>query len=217
MNESDRQLQKRVQDELDWEPSVDARHVGVVASGGVVTLSGHVPSFADKITAERAARRVRGVKAIAQEIEVQLPSEQQTGDDEIAARALKVLAWNASVPKEAVTVKVEKGWMTLTGTVDWQYERDAAERAVRKLTGIRGVSNMLVVEPKVQPADVRRCIEKALRRDAELDAARVTIDVEGGRVVLGGRVHNWHEREVAERAAWAAPGVAQVEDRISVG
>lgn len=217
MNESDRQLQKRVQDELDWEPSVDASHVGVVASGGVVTLIGHVPSFADKITAERAARRVRGVKAIAQEIEVHLPSEQQTGDDEIAARALKVLAWNASVPKEAVTVKVEKGWMTLTGTVDWQYERDAAERAVRKLTGIRGVSNMLVVEPKVQPADVRRCIEKALRRDAELDAARVTIDVEGGRVVLGGRVHNWHERDVAERAAWAAPGVAQVEDRISVG
>jgi len=185
---------------------VDATHVDVVAKDGVVTLSGHVASHANKLAAERTVRRVRGVKAIAQEIEVHLPSEHQTGDDEIASRALKILAWNASVPRDAVTVRVEKGWMTLSGTVDWQFQRDAAERAVRKLNGIKGVSNVLSVRPRVQPSDIRHRTEQALRRDAELDAARVTISVDGSPVVLGGRVQNWHEREAAERAAWAAPG-----------
>jgi osmotically-inducible protein OsmY len=218
MTDNDRELQKHVQDELDWEPSVDAAHIGVAAKAGVITLTGHVSSYAEKLAAELAVRRVRGVRAIAQDIEVRLPNERKTADDEIAARALQILAWDASGPIEDVAIKVEKGWVTLSGKVNWHYQRAAAERAVQRLTGIRGITNCLQVKVRVQPADVRHRIEAALRRGAELDAARVTISVaDGGKVVLGGQVKSWHERQAAELAAWAAPGVVQVEDRIAVG
>lgn len=218
MNDEDRQLRQRVLAEVEWEPSVDAAHIGVAAKGGVVTLTGHAATYAEKLAAEQAARRVRGVKAIAQEIEVRLPSERKTADDEIAERALRILAWDTAVPKDAVSVKVEKGWVTLSGDVDWQFQRVAAEHDVHKLTGVLGIANSIRVKPKAQPADIRHRIEEAFRRDAVLDAGRVTVNVAaGGRVELGGRVHSWREREAAEHAAWAAPGVTAVEDRIAVG
>lgn len=217
-DDHDKQLQQRVLDELAWEPSVDAAHIGVAAKGGVVTLSGHAATYAEKLAAEQAARRVRGVKAIAQEMEVRLPSSKKTSDDEIAERALRILSWGAAVPKDAVSIKVEKGWVTLSGDVDWQFQRAAAEHDVAKLTGVLGVVNAIRVKSKAQPADIRHRIEEAFRRDAALDAARVTVNVAGGgRVELGGRVHSWREREAAEHAAWAAPGVTAVEDRIAVG
>ncbi|HWL83022.1 MAG TPA: BON domain-containing protein [Roseomonas sp.] len=217
MNTADRDLQQRVLDELTWEPSVEAAHIGVAAQDGVVTLSGHVASYAEKLAAEQAAGRVRGVRAIAQEIEVRLPYEKKTDDDEIAGRAVQILRWDAVVPPEAVRVKVEDGLVTLTGEVEWQFQRAAAERAVQKLGGVTGVINLIVVQVKAQQGDVRQRIEEALRRDAELEVGRLTISVTDGRVVLGGHVRTPRERQAAERAAWSAPGVREVEDRISIG
>jgi len=216
--DDDRKLQQRVLDELEWEASVDAAHIGVAAMDGVVTLTGHVPTYAEKLAAEQAVRRVLGVKAIAQEIEVRLPSQPKTADDEVAHRAVQILDWDTSVPQGAVSAKVEKGWVTLTGEVDWQFQRAAAERAVQKLSGVTGVSNQLRVKARPRPADVRRRIEEAFRRDAVLEAGGVAVGVaEDGRVELGGKVRSWREREAAERAAWSAPGVTAVEDRIAVG
>ena len=217
MNTSDdRQLRQRVMAALEWEPMVDAANIGVAAKDGIVTLTGHVASYAQKLAAEEAVRRVRGAKAIAEEIEVRLPSDKKTADDEIAERALRILSWDTTVPTDEVSIKVERGWVTLSGEVDWQYQRAAAERAVHKLGGVVGVSNLMRVRAKPQPDDVRHRIEDAFRRDAGLEAGRVTISVANGRVTLGGQVHSWQEREAAERAAWSAPGVYDVEDRIEV-
>ncbi|MDJ0389512.1 BON domain-containing protein [Roseomonas sp. E05] len=217
MNSADRDLQQRVLDELAWEPSVEAAHIGVAVRDGVVTLSGHVSSYSEKLAAEQAVGRVRGVRAVAQEIQVRLPYERKTGDDEIAGRAVQILGWDAVVPRDAVRVKVEDGLVTLTGEVEWQFQRTAAERAVQKLGGVVGVVNLIRVQAKAQPADIRQRIEEALRRDAELEAGRLTVSVADGRVVLGGHVRSPRERQAAERAAWAAPGVREVEDRISIG
>lgn len=212
----DKLLQRMVQDALAWEPSVDASHIGVTARDGVVTLSGSVESYAQKVAAERAAKRVRGVHAIAQEIESRLPSDKKHSDDEIAKRALDILRWDTTVPDERISVKVEHGVVTLTGEVPWQYQRARAESLVHRLGGVLGVIDDIRVKPAVAPRDVHRKIENALRRSAELDAARVTVDVDGGKVILGGMVRSRAERQAAEHAAWAAPGVTQVEDRIAV-
>lgn len=212
----DLKLQQRVIDELDFEPQVDAAHIGISVRDGVVTLSGHVISFVEKFAAERAVRRVKGVKAVAQELEVRLPSEAKTADDEIAARAVKILNWDALVPHGRITVKVEHGVVTLGGQVDWNYERAEAEDDVRKLNGVVAVINDIVVAPRVEPADVRAKIRAALERNAEVEANNVTISVSGGKVTLGGRVNAWTERETIERAAWSAPGVTQVDDRIEL-
>ena len=212
----DLKLQQRVVDELDFEPQVDAAHIGISVRDGVVTLSGHVISFVEKFAAERAVRRVKGVKAVAQELEVRLPSEAKTADDEIAARAVKILNWDALVPHGRITVKVEHGVVTLGGQVDWNYERAEAEDDVRKLNGVVAVINDIVVAPRVEPADVRAKIRAALERNAEVEANNVTISVSGGKVTLGGRVNAWTERETIERAAWSAPGVTQVDDRIEL-
>ena len=210
-------LQHDVMAELEWEPSLDAANIGVSCDSGVVTLSGHVGSYAEKQAAERAARRVKGVKAIAQEIEVRLPHEKKTGDDEIAKRAARILDWNVALPRERIAIKVERGIVTLSGEVDWYYQRLTAERDVEKLSGVVAVVNAITVRPHISPLDVRTKIEAALRRNAELESGSITVAIEGGKVILGGRVKASYEREIAEHAAWSAPGVTAVEDRIALG
>lgn len=214
---SDLTLRQTVLDELEFEPSVDAAHIGVAVKDGVVTLSGHVGSYAEKLAAEQATRRVKGVQAIAQEIEVRYPEDQKTADDEIAARALNILRWSAVVPAGSVLVKVQDGWVTLSGQVSWQYQRNAAESQIRRLSGVKGVVNSVTIKSRVQPIDVKRKIEDALKRNAEIQAQSIRVSVEdGGRVELEGNVHDWREREVAENAAWSVPGVVRVDDRLHI-
>ena len=208
-------LRQLVTDELDYEPSIDAAHIGVAVDNGVVTLSGHVDSYAQKLDAERAALRVKGVRAVAQQIDVRYPADKKTHDDEIAGRAAKVVG-DARVPEGQVKVSVQKGWVTLAGTVEWQYQKLAAEAAVRKLSGVTGVSNSIEVKPRVHAADVKERILAALHRNADLEGAGIRVTVLSGRVILDGSVKAWHERALAERAAWAAPGVKAVEDRLTV-
>ena len=209
-------LQRLVLDELRWQSSVNAAKIGVIAEQGVVTLTGHVDSYAEKVAAERAASGVNGVKAIAQEIEVILPSEHRRTDEDIAMAALKVLEWDASVPHEHLHVQVEKGWITLRGDVDRQHQRAAADHDVHKLVGVIGVTNAIKVRQSATPQDIGDRIEAALRRDASLEASGIRLVVEGGKIILTGKVHSWYERERAERAAWSAPGVSEVENRIAV-
>ncbi len=212
----DLHLQQRVIDALEFEPSVDAAHIGVSVGDGVVTLSGHVRSFAEKFAAERVARQVKGVHAVAQELEVRLASDKKLADDEIAARAVRLLGWDQLVPAERISVKVEHGIVTLGGEVDWGFQRSEAEYDMRKLGGVRGVINTIAVVAKVRSDDVHAQILAALERNAEVEADRITVVVSGGKVTLGGRVDAWTEREAVERAAWSAPGVTEVEDRIEI-
>lgn len=213
---SDNSLQQDIIDELDFEPSIDAAHVGVAVDNGVVTLTGHVSTYGQKASIERVVRRVRGVKAIAQEIEVRPIGAHRTADDEIAKRALNVITWNAVIPDGLVQVKVEKGWVTLSGKVDWRYQRNAVEDAVRDLHGVVGVSNQIEIMPRVSSSDVKARIEAALKRNAEVEAKRINVAVDDGTVTLDGHVQAWAERTAAENAAWSVAGVKRVEDRISV-
>ncbi|NIX75043.1 BON domain-containing protein [Microvirga terricola] len=212
----DRSLRQLVLDELDFEPSINAAHIGVAVEDGVVTLSGHVGSYAEKVSVERTVQRVKGVRAVAEEIEVRYPADRKTSDDEIAMRALNIIAWDARVPEGKIHLKVQKGWVTLTGQVEWQYQRLAAESAVRKLSGVVGVANMIEIKPHLQAPDVKQKIMDALKRSAEIEADAVQVTVKDDRVILDGKVHDWYERVVIERAAWSAPGVKAVEDRLIV-
>jgi osmotically-inducible protein OsmY len=215
---TDKFLRQEVLDELDYEPSVNSTNIGVAVASGIVTLTGHVSSYAEKIAAEAAVRRVRGVKAIAQEIEVRYPSDKKTADDQIAKRAVDILEWNAVVPKGAVQPTVRDGWVTLTGQTEWQFQRAAAESAVRKLSGVAGVINNIAIKARAQPADIKLRIEKALKRNAEVEARDIGIYVlDGGAVKLEGAVHSLEERRMVESAVWSAPGVRTVDDRISIG
>ena len=211
-----RQLQQAVLDEFIWEPSVTAGHIGVTANAGVVTLSGHVDSYAKKHAAETAAHRVKGVRAVAEEIEVRLPFKTKRSDEEIAAAAIERLSWNVSLPRDSVQVKVEQGWVTLTGQVDWWYQKDAAEHDTRPLLGVVGVSNLATIKQRVNTAGLSDDITHALHRSWFFDPEEVHVRAEGGKVVLTGTVHSFHEREVAAQTAWAAPGATMVENDLAV-
>jgi osmotically-inducible protein OsmY len=213
---TDKDLKLLVEKALEWEPSLECGDVAVSVDEGVVTLRGTVSSYAEKMTAERVALHVYGVKAVANDLSVHLPSRLERTDTEIAQAAVHALHWNTVVPDEGVRVTVSGGWVTLDGTIDWQYQRDAAARAIRDLTGVKGVINNLTVQPRVKTMDVREQIEAAFKRSAEIDARRIEVSAEDGRVILSGTVRSWAERQQAERAAWAAPGVRQVDDRLAV-
>ncbi len=213
---TDSELKSDVQAELEWQPTVDAAHIGVAANNGVVTLTGEVAHYAEKSAAEDAAKKVYGVKAVANDIEVVLPGSLRRTDADIAAAALNSLKWDFEVPKDKVTVTVQNGWITLEGTVDWPYQKDAAQRCVRYLMGVKGVTNSIALKPKATPEGVKGKIEEAFRRHADVDARRIAVNTYNGKVTLSGSVSSWSERDEAESAAWAAPGVTCVEDQLAV-
>jgi osmotically-inducible protein OsmY len=214
---TDLEIKRNVEGELDWEPSVNAAEIGVAVKNGIVTLSGYIQSYMERYAAERAAARVADVKAVVNELQVRLPSSSERTDEDIARAAVNALAWSIEVPNDRIKVRVSKGWITLEGTVDWQFQKKAAEKAVRDLTGVRGISNLIDVKPQVKPSEVKAEIQDALKRSAELDARQITVEEKGDKVILRGTVRSWVERDEAERAAWRAPGVRTVDNQITIG
>ena len=210
----DNDLRRDVERELEWEPSVDERRIGVSVTEGIVTLTGEVGSYVEKWKAERTAERVEGVRGIANDLVVRSAAERS--DTDIARAAADALRWNVVVPDDRVKVKVENGWVVLTGEVPWDYQRRAAERAVRSLQGVGGITDLIVVTPRAEPEKVKDRIEQTFKREAALDAKRITVQASGGEVTLRGSVRSWVERHEAEKAAWAAPGVRAVHNYITV-
>jgi osmotically-inducible protein OsmY len=214
---TDLQLRQDVLQELEYEPSVNAAHIGVAVDKEVVILSGHVGSYAEKTAAIAAVRRLKGVHAIADEIEIRYPEDKKTSDDEIAKRAIDILGWDTMVPSRSIQVRIRDGLVTLSGSVDWYYQKKVAEEDVRKLSGVRSVVNDIEIKPRVQATDVKRKIEDALRRRTDIEAKGVRVTVrDNSKVLLEGKVDNWDERYAVESAAWSAPGVTSVEDRLTI-
>ena len=212
----DDDIKQAVENALDWEAAIDSKDIGVSVAEGVVTLRGSVASYGDKLAAERVALHVYGVKAVANDLSVRLRPGLERTDTDIAQAAVAALNWNTRVPYCAITLTVTNGWVTLKGTVPWQYQKDAAARSVRDLAGVKALTNEIVVKAQLKATDVRDKIEAAFKRSAEIDARRINVNAVDGKVILSGVVHSWGEREAAERAVWSAPGVTQLEDRLAV-
>jgi osmotically-inducible protein OsmY len=214
---TDQEIQRNVLEELNWDARVQPNEIGVSAKDGVVTLTGWVDSYTKKWAAEEAAHRVKGVRAVANDIEVRIPTAAERTDADIALAVSRAIEWDAMVPTDKVKVTVSKGWVTLEGGVEWQFEKEAAERAARRITGVRGVTNLIRVQPsKPSPADIKQRIEAALLRDAQTDAQRIQVEVSGSTVTLRGTVRSYAEKQEAARVAWSAPGVKAVENHIQV-
>jgi osmotically-inducible protein OsmY len=213
---TDRQLKKDVEEELVWDPAVTSTDIGVEVTDGVVTLSGHPPSFAEKLAAEKAAQRVAGVKAVVVDMHVHLPKQDQHNDEEVARAVHAMLRWSVAVPDDTVKVQVEQGWVTLMGAVDWAYQRHMIARAVSHMRGVRGLTNAVEVRRKVAADEISKNIEEAMRRHAEREGRHIGIDVKDGTVTLTGRVGSYAERKVARGVAWSAPGVCAVVDDLVV-
>jgi osmotically-inducible protein OsmY len=211
---TDEEIQRDVLAELKWDAQVQPNEIGVSVKDGVVVLTGWVDSYLKKWAAEESAHRVPGVKAVANDIEVRLPSERTDAD--IAAAAIRALEWDAGIPSDKIEVTVSKGWVTLKGEVEWQYQKEDAERVLRRLSGVKGVTNLIVVKPRTTASELKKKIEEALVRNAQIDASRISVEVQGTKAILKGTVRSWAEKEEAERVAWLAPGITSVENRITL-
>ncbi|MBS1688083.1 MAG: BON domain-containing protein [Bacteroidetes bacterium] len=213
---NDQQLQQDVMDELKWDPILNASEIGVSVKKGIVTLSGYVNSYSKKIAAESAAKRVKGVSAIAEDIEVRLGLDDERNDTEIAEAALDALKWNSNVPNDRIKIKVENGWLILEGEADWQYQKDAAANAVRDITGVKGISNLVMLAPKADVSVIEKNIRRALQRSADIEANNIDIRTVGNKVIIKGKARSWAERSEIERAAWSSPGVTEIEDDLLI-
>jgi osmotically-inducible protein OsmY len=212
----DSEIERDVREELQWDPDLNAEDIAVSVKNGVVTLAGFTPSYTDRLEAEAAAKRVAGVLGVANDIEVRLPTIDERPDPDIARDAVAALKSHLPISHDGIKVVVKDGWLTLEGAAEWQYQKSTAENAVRKVKGVKGVTNVITMKPKAEPADIQKKIQEAFKRNAEVDANRITVETYGSEVILKGSVRSWIEREEAERVAWSAPGVTKVDDRIVV-